>query len=114
MENKEKAYRCSKIKAEAQAEIALREDVAERESMVKSLRLPLSQGQFDALVSFTYNVGFANLKTSTLLRKAKINVNDASIAAEFLKWNKARENGVLKVLPGLTRRRNAEAKMYFE
>lgn len=113
IENKEKAYLYSKIKTEAQAQTALMEDIAERESMVNSLRLVLSQGQFDALVSFTYNVGFANLKRSTLLRKARANVNDPSIAAEFRKWNKARVDGVFKVLPGLTRRREDEIKLYF-
>ncbi len=113
IENKEKAYRCSKIKTEAQAEMALREDLVERESMVDSLRLPLNQNQFDALVSFTYNVGFDNLKESMLLRKAKIDVNDVTIRNEFAKWNKARIDGVLKPLPGLTRRRKAEADLYF-
>jgi len=113
IENKAKAYKYSKIKTEAQAEIALLEDLSERESMVNSLRLPLSQGQFDALVSFAYNVGFANLKRSTLLRKARVNVNDPSIATEFRKWNKARVDGVYKVLPGLTRRREDESKLYF-
>ncbi|MEA4916540.1 lysozyme [Proteiniphilum sp.] len=111
--NKDKAYHFSRIKTEAQAESALREDLEERESMVNSLGLHFSQGQFDALVSFVYNVGFANLKSSTLLKKARKNLNDISIANEFAKWNKARVNGVLKVLPGLTRRRKAESDLYF-
>ncbi|HMM16309.1 MAG TPA: lysozyme [Petrimonas sp.] len=114
IENKEKAYRFSKIKTESQAELALREDLIERENMVNSLELPFNQNQFDALVSFTYNVGFANLRTSTLLRKARVNMSDPSIANEFRKWNKARVNGVLTVLTGLTRRRDAEQKLYFE
>lgn len=69
----------------------------------------LNQNQFDALVSFCYNLGPANLKSSTLLKKVNKNPNDPTIRAEFLKWNKA--GG--KALAGLTRRRTAEADLYF-
>lgn len=71
--------------------------------------LKLSQNQFDALVSFTYNVGVGNLRSSTLMRKVKNDPNDISISLEFAKWNKA--GG--KVLKGLVNRRAAEAEMYF-
>ena len=70
----------------------------------------VNQNQFDALVSFAYNVGIGNLTKSTLLRKVNMNPNDLTISNEFLKWNKA--GG--KVLNGLTRRRKAEATLYFE
>lgn len=66
--------------------------------------------QFGALVSFAYNCGIINLKNSTLLKKVNANPNDLSIRSEFMKWNKA--NG--KVLAGLTRRREAEANLYFQ
>ena len=69
----------------------------------------INQNQFDALVSFCYNVGPANLKSSTLLKKVNINPNDPTIKDEFLKWNKA--SG--KVLKGLTTRRQAESNLYF-
>ena len=69
----------------------------------------ITQNQFDALVSFCYNVGPANLKSSTLLKKVNANPNDPTIRAEFLKWNKA--GG--RALAGLTRRRTAEADLYF-
>lgn len=69
----------------------------------------ISQNQFDALVSFCYNLGPANLKSSTLLKKVNANPNDPTIRAEFLKWNKA--GG--RALAGLTRRRTAEADLYF-
>lgn len=69
----------------------------------------VSQNQFDALVSFCYNVGPANLKSSTLLKKVNINPNDVTIEDEFMKWTK----GGGKTLPGLVRRREAEAKLYF-
>lgn len=113
IENKAKAYRYSTIKTEREAEIALLEDLAVREKRVNSLQLPLNQNQFDALVSFVYNVGFANLKTSTLLKRMLVNVNDQNIRVQFLRWNKALIDGVYQPLPGLTRRRIEEATLYF-
>lgn len=69
----------------------------------------INQNQFDALVSFAYNCGNGALKTSTLLKK--LNAGDVHGAAnEFLRWNKA--NG--KVLNGLTRRREAERKLFLK
>ncbi|MBO9712617.1 lysozyme [Sphingomonas sp.] len=66
-----------------------------------------SQNQFDALVSFAYNVGIGNLGRSTLLRLHKAG-NFAGARAEFAKWNKAKG----QVMAGLTRRRAAEAALY--
>ena len=68
---------------------------------------PTAQHQFDAMVSFAYNVGLGNLNSSTLLKKHKAG-DYAGAAAEFARWNKAAG----KVLPGLTRRRAAEAALY--
>lgn len=69
--------------------------------------VPLTQGQFDALVDFTFNLGVGNLVHSTLLRK--LNAGDyAGAADEFLKWNMA--GGT--VLAGLTRRRLAEQALF--
>lgn len=70
----------------------------------------VNQNQFDALVSFCYNLGPANLKASTLLKKVNANPNDETIRAEFMKWVKA--GG--KTLKGLVRRREAEANLYFK
>ena len=69
----------------------------------------LTQNQFNALVSFAYNVGTGNFASSTLLKKINKNPNDLTLKAEFLRWNKA--GG--KVLNGLTNRRNEEADLYF-
>jgi len=69
----------------------------------------LNQNQFDALVSFTYNLGAGNLAKSQLLRFIKANPNDPKIAAEFAKWNRA--GG--EVSTGLVRRRKKEAQLYF-
>lgn len=66
-----------------------------------------TQHQFDAMVSFAYNVGLGNLSKSTLLRK-HVAGDHAGAAAEFAKWNKAAG----KVMMGLTRRRAAEAALY--
>ncbi len=71
------------------------------------VKVGLTQEQFDALVSFMYNLGTRSLSTSTLLRK--LNAGDyAGAADEFLRWNKA--GG--KVLNGLTRRREAERALF--
>lgn len=70
----------------------------------------LTENQYSAIVSFTYNVGIANLAKSTLLKKVNFNPNDPTIRQEFMKWNKA--GG--KVLAGLTTRRAAEALLYFK
>ena len=68
---------------------------------------PTTQHQFDALVSFAYNLGPGNLSSSTLLKKHKAR-DFAGAAAEFAKWTKAAG----KVLPGLDKRRAAEAALY--
>lgn len=73
----------------------------------------LNNNQFDALVSLSYNIGSLSAMAPTLLRKVKANPNDPSIRAEFLKHVNARVNGVLKPLPGLVKRRTAEANHYF-
>jgi lysozyme len=61
-------------------------------------------------VCFAYNVGVGALKSSTLLKLVNTNPSDPLIKNEFLKWNKAAG----KVLKGLTRRREAEAELYFK
>lgn len=90
------------------AERLLKTGLVRYESDVSRLvKVGLTQGQFDALVSFTYNLGARSLSTSILLRKR--NAGDyAGAADEFLRWNKA--GG--KVLNGLTRRREAERALF--
>ena len=90
------------------AERLLKTGLVSYESDVSRLvKVGLTQGQFDALVSFTYNLGARSLSTSTLLRK--LNAGDyAGAADEFLRWNKA--GG--KVLNGLARRREAERALF--
>jgi lysozyme len=75
----------------------------------KLIKSNINQNQFNALVSFAFNVGIGALGKSSLLRKVNINPNDPTIALEFSKWNKA--GG--RVLDGLTKRRLKESKLYF-
>jgi lysozyme len=75
----------------------------------------LLQNQFDALVSFAYNVGVGALEGSTLLKKLRKNPNDPTIRDEFMRWNKITDPKTKKkiVSKGLTNRRKREADMYF-
>lgn len=78
--------------------------------VVQHVKSEVNDNQFSALVSFAYNLGMGNLKSSTLLKKVNANPNDITISDEFKKWNRA--GG--KVLNGLTRRRNAEVDLYYK
>lgn len=92
------------------AEQLLKKDVEQFEQSVDNLvKVPINQNQFDALVSFAYNVGSGALKGSTLLKKLN-QENYQGAANEFLKWNKA--GG--KILTGLRRRREAERKLFLK
>jgi len=96
------------IWTQAECDAEFLNDMAIFEKAVNDLvTVPLNQDEFDALVSFTFNVGAGNLKSSTLLRK--LNAGDfAGAAQEFPRWNKA--GG--EVLPGLVKRRAAEALLF--
>lgn len=76
----------------------------------EKIDLKVNQNQFDALVSFAYNVGITNFNNSTLKKKVIANPNDATIRDEFMKWVNSRG----KQLPGLVKRREAEANLYFK
>lgn len=92
-----------------QAEELLAQDVAVAEGIVNDEGLGLRQCQFDALVSFVFNVGGANFRKSTLLARIKVNADDNAIMDEFLRW--VYGGGV--VMPGLQKRRLEEMKLYF-
>ncbi|MDS7935684.1 lysozyme [Acinetobacter sp. V91_7] len=93
-----------------QAKSYFKYDLAKFEKTVnESVAVPLTQNQFDALVSLTYNIGSGAFKGSTLLKR--LNTKDYSSAADqFLVWNKA--DG--KVLNGLVRRRAAERELFLK
>lgn len=84
------------------------------DSVEKHVKTCLYQCQFDALVSFAYNVGVANFRSSTLLKRINNDPNDPDIKRQFKRWNKGRVRGQLVELKGLTRRRNEEAYLYFK
>lgn len=90
------------------AEWLLEEDLKRFEANVSGyVRVDLTQDQFDALVSFTYNVGAEAFKNSTLLKK--LNAGEYEEAADqFLRWNKSKG----KVLAGLTNRRKKERALF--
>lgn len=73
------------------------------------IQVEINQNQFDALVSFAYNLGLGALKGSTLLKKVNLNPFDENINYQFNRWTKA--GG--KVLAGLVKRRNEESNLYF-
>lgn len=99
------------IITEKEATAFLLDDISAAEDIVagSTMDVELTQNQFDALVSFAYNVGAKNFSDSTLLRKVKVNPDDPTILNEFKKWVYAGK----ELLTGLVRRRKAEAELYF-
>lgn len=79
------------------------------EEIPKLIDKPLTQNQFDVICDFVYNIGMGGFKSSTLLKKIKVNPNDSMIASEFQKWVKSKG----KVIGVLVSRRKLEVKLYF-
>ena len=96
---------------ETEAEQFLKEDLEIAEAEVNKVvnEVELTQGQFDSLVSFTFNVGAGNFQTSTLRKKVLNNPADPTIVREFGKW----VYFLGKVSLGLQKRRLEESKLYF-
>lgn len=91
-----------------EAEALLRQDLVYTEAVVTAaVKVPLAPAQFDALVSFVFNVGAEAFRKSTLLRKLNAGNYDA-VPAELARWNK----GGGRVLAGLVRRRKEEAELW--
>ncbi|MFK7088935.1 lysozyme [Chromobacterium violaceum] len=91
-----------------QADQLLAADLEKFETGVsKAVIVPLNANQFSALVSFSYNLGLGNLRSSTLLRLLNKGDYDGA-AAQFPRWNRAGGQAV----PGLTRRRKAEQALF--
>lgn len=91
-----------------QADILLRQDVRESEAVVNSVvKVPMTQGQFDALTSFVFNLGSGAFKASSLLKKLNRGDYDGAVK-EFSRWVFAGN----KKLPGLVKRREAEQGLF--
>lgn len=102
-----------KIKKE-DAEKLLRDDIERVELIINQLvKVPLSQNQFDALVSFVYNIGGLKFRKSNLLWQLNLGKYEKA-AEEFLKWTKAKDpkTGQYVTLPGLLRRRKKELELF--
>lgn len=106
-----KGVRLGQTCTEAEAEQFLKEDLEIAEAEVNKVvnEVELTQGQYDSLVSFTFNLGAGNFQTSTLRKKVLNNPADTTIMGEFGKWVYVKG----KVSPGLQRRRLEESKLYF-
>jgi lysozyme len=107
-ENKALAYQLSIIHTEEEADRHLAIDIAPIENSVNALLPNLPQWQFDALVSFCYNLGYGRLLTSTVLKRIRNKQSAVSITEAWCWFNLS--DG--KVLPGLTYRRQSEAFLF--
>lgn len=104
-----KGVRPGDVCTREQAREWLAQDVEEAESAVDRLvTVPLTQGQFDALVSFTFNLGGGNFANSTMLRLLNGGASPEAIAGQFGRW----VNGPNGPMEGLVRRRAAERVMF--
>lgn len=91
-----------------QAQLILQSDIAKAEESVQELvKVPLTNNQFSALVSFVFNVGSGAFSKSTMLSKLN-DGNYLSAAEEFARWNKTHKGGELVVSNILTKRRAIE------
>lgn len=99
----------------AQAEAQLAKDLVVFENAVrKSVLVPLTQGEYDALVSFCYNAGIYDFKTSTLLKELNRKQYEAAFVVQLQRWTKGGDkdgDGKKDELDGLIRRRKAEANL---
>lgn len=79
-----------------------------KKAVERLVKIPLKQNEYDALVSFTFNLGEPALKESTLLKKLNNKTDLAEVAQEFLRWDRAGGRS----LSGLTVRRAVEASIF--
>jgi len=80
----------------------------------KAVKKPINQNQFDALVSFAYNVGKAGMTGSSLVKRINVDPLHSEIPYWFSVWCKGTIKGKKVVLPGLVKRRKRESDLYFK
>ena len=94
---------------EKTADAFLKQDIQKAEAEVNRIEADLTQEQFDALVSFVFNVGTQAFRYSTLRKLIERNPGDPKIADEFRRWVYTGNT----MLPGLVKRREQEIKLYY-
>ena len=103
-----KGVKMGQVITNEQADDYLIEDIAPLERHLNKLGINFRQEQFDALVTWLFNLGVGNFKKSNLLKRIQADASDEAIAAEFIKWIYAGKTP----LAGLKKRRVAEANMF--
>lgn len=96
-----------------EADRLLSVDLAEfEEGVAKLVKVPITNDQFGALVSFAFNLGLGAFAGSTLLKRINGKASIVEIGKSWMQWDKARVKGVLTPLRGLTIRRQAEFDLF--
>ena len=103
-----KGVRMGQQITETQAEDLLVEDIAPIERHLNGLKINFRQEQFDALVSWIFNLGLGNFKSSTMYKRILANAQDEDITDSLIKWTYSGK----QQLPGLMKRRVAEANLF--
>lgn len=92
----------------AKAEDLLVEDISPIERLLNGLKINFRQEQFDALVSWIFNLGSGNFKSSTMYKRILADAKDEEITDSLIKWTYSAG----QQLPGLMKRRVAEANLF--
>ena len=111
-----KVRKTDPIISEHDADLLMRHTLGNYQDAINSLLIVnLTQNQYDAIISFVYNIGLGAFKESTILKRINANPKDERIRAEFLRWNKEKDpkTSKWKEDEGLTNRRKKETDLYF-
>lgn len=98
--------------SQQQADNFLSFDLKDAENAVNAQKIDINQGQFDSLVSFTFEEGAGAFEGSTLLKRIKNKESNTAIEIEFSKWNKVKVDGKLIPSNGVTARRKSEFHLF--
>lgn len=103
-----KGVRMGQRITQGMAEDMLVEDIAPIERLLNGLKINFRQEQFDALVSWVFNLGAGNFKSSTMYKLILADADDEEITDQLVKWTYSGK----QQLPGLMKRRVAEANLF--